>query len=304
MDLKGIAKKRMYNVADVVEASGSKKRHLPSKVEARKAKRIKSLSRLRMSSDKFEDFDIPKKILLRNEIIYMTKKISFLQKLSPLLPTSLLQHQVFHGLLLREVQQPKDVELRVMIRGVIGLDLALKNTGRYDEFAWGQSSFELTISSLKVDGLKLKIDLLHTSQQKISSDLVELKEFVCAQFVSFAAQMATMQTQFSSVFADSIAKDKASDSSNNDGGSDNEEDIDSEDEDLDEGSGDEEEGSDGEQKDEDDNEDSESKGKDDKGSDDECDDSEKKASCTYKRRAPLAQFLLSENYSQGQSFSL
>uniref|UniRef100_A0A803QJD4 Uncharacterized protein n=1 Tax=Cannabis sativa TaxID=3483 RepID=A0A803QJD4_CANSA len=115
MDLKGIAKKRMSNVADVVEASGSKKRHLPSKVEARKAKRIKSLNRLRM---------------------------------------------------------------KVFIFG---------------------------------------------SRKKISSDLVELKEFV-----SFAAQMATMQTQFSSVFADSIAKDKASDSSNNDGGSDNEEDIDSE----------------------------------------------------------------------------
>ncbi|KAM6566767.1 hypothetical protein CsatA_025895 [Cannabis sativa] len=143
-------------------------------------------------------------------------------------------------------------------------------------------SIKLNSFSEKVDGLEITIDLLHTSQQKISSDLVELKEFV-----SFATQMTTMQTQLSSVLLILLL----SDSCNDDGGSDNEEDIDSEDNeeasdneeedaegvDFDEGSGDEEEeGSDGEEKDEDDNEDSESKGKNGKGSDYECVDSEKK----------------------------
>ncbi|KAM6595906.1 hypothetical protein CsatA_006430 [Cannabis sativa] len=383
------------------------------------------------------------------------------------LPDFKVQPQVFHGLLLREVQQPNDAELWVMIRGVrlrfsieefaliTGLDcegdcsvldfkqdvnslsekywptsssitkesvrecftttrwgdsdedavklavlyfvewfllsgtkhknvprsiLDVVDSGRYNEFAWGRSSFELTISSLKgkycqkensripriiqwtcnsqptfkvlkttifdvskdklelsnmrptaaefkalklssfkfdtdynsyksvpvpeepsvapsdisvkldafsekFDGLEVKIDLLHTSQQKISSDLVELKEFVSAQFVSFGAQMASMQTQFSTVFADSYAKDKDSDSSNDDGGSGNEEDFDlDESEETDDNEeenvmGDEEgEGSEGEEKDGQADEDSESKEKNDKGSDDECTDSEEKMS--------------------------
>ncbi|KAM6580849.1 hypothetical protein CsatA_004623 [Cannabis sativa] len=144
-------------------------------------------------------------------------------------------------------------------------------------------SVKLDAFSEKFDGFEVKIDLLRTSQQKISSDLVELKEFVSAQFVSFAAQMASMQTQFSIVFTDSYAKDKGSDSSNDDGGSDNEEDIDldefEETDDNEEENAvgdDEDEGSEGEEKDGEADENSESKEKDDKGSDDECTDSEKK----------------------------
>ncbi|KAM6543692.1 hypothetical protein CsatB_008139 [Cannabis sativa] len=144
-------------------------------------------------------------------------------------------------------------------------------------------SVKLDAFSEKFDGLEVKIDLLHTSQQKISSDLVELKEFVSAQFISFGAQMASMQTQFSTVFADSYAKDKGSDSSNDDGGSGNEEDFDlDESEETDDNEeenvmGDEEgEGSEGEEKDGQADEDSESKEKNDKASDDECTDSEEK----------------------------
>ncbi|XP_060973882.1 uncharacterized protein LOC133039095 [Cannabis sativa] len=87
-------------------------------------------------------------------------------------------------------------------------------------------SVKLEAFSEKFHGLEVKIDSLHTSQQKISSDLVELKEFVSAQFVSFGAQMASMQTQFSTVFADSYAKEKGSDSSNDDDGGGDEADFD------------------------------------------------------------------------------
>ncbi|KAM6558883.1 hypothetical protein CsatA_028122 [Cannabis sativa] len=223
--------------------------------------------------------------------------------------------------------------------------LDVVDSGRYNEFAWGRSSFELTISSLKgkldswlqlsnmrptagefkalklssfkfdtdynsykslplpeeptvaqsdisvkldafsekFHGLEVKIDSLHTSQQKISSDLVELKEFVSAQFVSFGAQMASMQTQFSTVFADSYAKEKGSDSSNDDDGGGDEADFDlNESEETDENEeenvmGDEEgEGSEGEEKDGQADEDSDSKEKNDNGSDDESTDSEEK----------------------------
>ncbi|XP_060971738.1 uncharacterized protein LOC133037943 [Cannabis sativa] len=144
-------------------------------------------------------------------------------------------------------------------------------------------SVKLDAFSEKFHGLEVKIDLLHTSQQKISSDLVELKEFVSAQFVSFGAQMASMQTQFSTVFADSYAKDKGSDSSNDDDGSGDEADFDlNESEETDDNEeenvmGDEEgEGSEGEEKDGQADEDSDSKEKNDKGSDDESTDSEEK----------------------------
>ncbi|KAM6553286.1 hypothetical protein CsatB_014048 [Cannabis sativa] len=144
-------------------------------------------------------------------------------------------------------------------------------------------SVKLDAFSKKFHGLEVKIDSLHTSQQKISSDLVELKEFVSAQFVSFGAQMASMQTQFSTVFADSYAKEKGSDSSNDDDGSGDEADFDlNESEESDENEeenvmGDEEgEGSEGEEKDGQADEDSDSKEKNDKGSDDESTDSEEK----------------------------
>ncbi|KAM6545427.1 hypothetical protein CsatB_026163 [Cannabis sativa] len=199
----------------------------------------------------------------------------FLAKASPLLHTRLLQ---------LSNMKPTSAEFKSLKLSSFKFDIDY-NSYKSVHVQEKPSVVECDISvklngfSKKVDDLELKIDLLHTSLQKISSDLVELKEFFSAQFISFAAQMATMQT------------DKGSDSSNNDGGNDNEEDIDSkgneeEDDieeedaegvDLDEGSGDEEEeGSDREEKDEDDNEDFESKGKNDKGSDDECDDSEKK----------------------------
>ncbi|KAM6562747.1 hypothetical protein CsatB_022745 [Cannabis sativa] len=144
-------------------------------------------------------------------------------------------------------------------------------------------SVKLDAFSEKFHGLEVKIDLLHTSQQKISSDLVELKEFVSAQFVSFGAQMASMQTQFSTVFADSYAKEKGSDSSNDDDGGGDEADFDlNESEETDENEeenvmGDEEgEGSEGEEKDGQADEDSDSKEKNDNGSDDESTDSEEK----------------------------
>ncbi|XP_060968050.1 spore wall protein 2-like [Cannabis sativa] len=154
-----------------------------------------------------------------------------------------------------------------------------------EELSVAQSDIfvKLDAFSEKFDSLEVKIDLLHTSQQKISSDLIELKEFVSAQFVSFGAQMASMQTQFSTVFVDSYAKDKGSDSSNDDGGSGNEEDFDldeskeTDDNEEENVMGDEEgEGSEGEEKDGQADEDSESKEKNDKGSDDECTDSEEK----------------------------
>ncbi|XP_060969201.1 uncharacterized protein LOC133036637 [Cannabis sativa] len=129
-------------------------------------------------------------------------------------------------------------------------------------------SVKLDAFSEKFHGLEVKIDLLHTSQQKISSELVELKEFVSAQFVSFGAQMASMQTQFSTVFVDSYAKDKGSDSTNDDDGSGDETDFDlNESEETDENEeenvmGDEEgEGSEGEEKDGQADEDSDSKEK-------------------------------------------
>ncbi|KAM6558954.1 hypothetical protein CsatA_028193 [Cannabis sativa] len=144
-------------------------------------------------------------------------------------------------------------------------------------------SIKLDAFSEKFHGLEVKIDSLHTSQQKISSDLVELKEFVSAQFVSFGAQMASMQTQFSTVFADSYAKEKGSDSSNDDDGGGDEADFDlNESEETDENEeenvmGDEEgEGSEGEEKDGQADEDSDSKEKNDNGSDDETTDSEEK----------------------------
>ncbi|KAM6572651.1 hypothetical protein CsatA_016731 [Cannabis sativa] len=144
-------------------------------------------------------------------------------------------------------------------------------------------SVKLDAFSEKFHGLEVKIDSLHTSQQKISSDLVELKEFVSAQFVSFGAQMASMQTQFSTVFADSYAKEKGSDSSNDDDGGGDEADFDlNESEETDENEeenvmGDEEgEGSEGEEKDGQADEDFDSKEKNDNGSDDDATDSEEK----------------------------
>ncbi|XP_060963681.1 uncharacterized protein LOC115713341 [Cannabis sativa] len=375
------------------------------------------------------------------------------------LPDFKVQPQVFHGLLLREVQQPNDAELWVMIRGVrlrfsieefalilwvrlvkvicSVLDfkqevnslcerywptsssitkesvrecfttkrwgdsdedavklavlyfvewfllsgtkhknvpksiLDVVDSGRYNEFAWGRSSFELTISSLKgkldswVEGVRKArssgkrpsvfytlIGCPHVLQvwfyecckymkckycQKESSRIPRITQWTCNSQPTFKVlkttifdvskdklqlsnmrptagefkalklssfkfdtdynsykslplpeepavdRMGSMQTQFSTVFADSYAKEKGSDSSNDDDGGGDEADFDlNESEETDENEeenvmGDEEgEGSEGEEKDGQADEDSDSKEKNDNGSDDESTDSEEK----------------------------
>ncbi|XP_060972478.1 uncharacterized protein LOC133038370 [Cannabis sativa] len=118
---------------------------------------------------------------------------------------------------------------------------------------------------------------------KISSDLVELKEFVYARVCFFWCSDGFNADTYFSVFADSYAKEKGSDSSNDDDGGGDEADFDlNESEEIDENEeenvmGDEEgEGSEGEEKDGQADEDSDSKEKNDNGSDDESTDSEEK----------------------------
>ena len=91
---------------------------------------------------------------------------------------------------------------------------------------FSEVSLELNDFSEKFNGIDLKLDLVHSNQEKLSSELVDskkldlldskedklllqfldLKKFVSNQFKLLSEELSTMQSLFSSVFADADSK--------------------------------------------------------------------------------------------------
>ena len=59
--------------------------------------------------------------------------------------------------------------------------------------------------SEKLSGFDFKLDLIQSNQEKLSSELLDLKKFVSSQFNLLSGQLTKMQDLFSSEFAD-VAK--------------------------------------------------------------------------------------------------